>query len=523
MHAISSDPTMTVTVRAAGGNAVWWCVLTVLCVVLLAPLTLADVPPLLDYPNHLARLFVLAFLPTDPVLARFYQPRWGIIPNLGLDLTVPPLLRIFPVHHVGRAVVGVTILLPAFGSIAYHRALTGRRSYWPLGSVLFVYNALLLRGFLNFIASMGIALLLAAVWIGWRERRASIAISLAAVGAVGLFFCHLTGLLLFAILIGAHELMMLRTSPLTPGWFGRRIASGLAVFTAPAVLYALSDLSGMRGAAVFRSVAGKADAALTPVLNYSWPLDLATAGFCVAVPALCFARRWCVVRFQAPLAAAVLTLLFAGLPNAFKGTFDLDTRFIVMLAFVAPAAMVPVAMPRRAATAIATGCFLLFAARMIVLDMEWIKWGGDLAEFRAAIAPIEPGDVVMTTGRPHGTPASHRLSDGTIVDAHLPALLVIEHRAWWPFLFDNVSQQPITTKEPYRTAAIAVDTSPDLIALLTSGDPRARPFTHVLAMGPEAVSADGLVRLSGNRQATLFAIDWQRLSRAQAASPRPGR
>ena len=32
-----------------------------LCVILLAPLALVDVPPLLDYPNHLARAVVLAF------------------------------------------------------------------------------------------------------------------------------------------------------------------------------------------------------------------------------------------------------------------------------------------------------------------------------------------------------------------------------------------------------------------------------------------------------------------------------
>src|SRR5580692_11690631 len=99
---------MTATTR---GDAAWWCLLIVLCLVLLAPLTLADVPPLLDYPNHLSRLFVLASLPGDPVLARFYMPHWAIIPNLALDLTVPPLLRIFPVAVVGRAVVGVILLL----------------------------------------------------------------------------------------------------------------------------------------------------------------------------------------------------------------------------------------------------------------------------------------------------------------------------------------------------------------------------------------------------------------------------
>jgi hypothetical protein len=37
----------------------WWSMLIPLCVVLLAPLAVVDVPPLLDYPNHLARAYVL--------------------------------------------------------------------------------------------------------------------------------------------------------------------------------------------------------------------------------------------------------------------------------------------------------------------------------------------------------------------------------------------------------------------------------------------------------------------------------
>jgi hypothetical protein len=37
----------------------WWSTLAALCL-LLAPLLLANVPPILDYPNHPARLFILA-------------------------------------------------------------------------------------------------------------------------------------------------------------------------------------------------------------------------------------------------------------------------------------------------------------------------------------------------------------------------------------------------------------------------------------------------------------------------------
>jgi hypothetical protein len=38
-------------------------------------------------------------------------------------------------------------------------------------------------------------------------------------------------------------------------------------------------------------------------------------------------------------------------------------------------------------------------------------------------------------------------------DEHLGALVLIERRAYWPFTFDNPSQQPIETREPYRSLA----------------------------------------------------------------------
>ena len=122
-------------------------------------------PPLLDYPNHLARAVVLAFGDSDPVLSRMYAAHWAIIPNLGMDLVLPPLLHVLPIHLAGRMVVGGAILLPVIGTIAYSRATFGTRSAWPLASGLVAYNATLLLGFLNFAAAIGIALLLAAAWI----------------------------------------------------------------------------------------------------------------------------------------------------------------------------------------------------------------------------------------------------------------------------------------------------------------------------------------------------------------------
>src|ERR1051326_7120421 len=107
---------------------------------LLAPLLIADVPPVLDYPNHLARLVLLAAGPHDPVMGRIFTPNWDIIPNLAGDLIGLELLRLMPIHVVGRCLLGGVLLLNLAGVLALHRAWFGRRSFWPLGSCLVAYN-----------------------------------------------------------------------------------------------------------------------------------------------------------------------------------------------------------------------------------------------------------------------------------------------------------------------------------------------------------------------------------------------
>src|SRR5690349_5916928 len=83
--------------------------LALMCTILLVPLALVDVPPLLDYPNHLARAFVLTFGAGDPILSQMYAAHWAVIPNLATDLILPPLLLILPIHLAGRIVIAIAI------------------------------------------------------------------------------------------------------------------------------------------------------------------------------------------------------------------------------------------------------------------------------------------------------------------------------------------------------------------------------------------------------------------------------
>ena len=293
--------------------------LALLCLILLAPLALVDMPPLLDYPNHLARAVVLAAGTSDPILSRMYAAHWAVIPNLGTDLVLPPLLHLLPVHLAGRIVVGISILLPVAGTVAYSRAVFGVYSPWPLASGLVAYNATLLLGFLNFVAAIGIALLLAAGWIAWRERHPARTVALATVGAVALFFCHLMGLLFFFMLVAGHEFEQLRLRRTHWAAILARLAALAPLFVVSLGLYLVSPLAPLVDRIEFSPLTDKARQLVLPFANYILPLDIVTACMVGTFLLACLAKHRCRASPASVVALLLTALLFLAAPWALQG------------------------------------------------------------------------------------------------------------------------------------------------------------------------------------------------------------
>lgn len=509
------------SLRAAPAHSpAWWLATVALCAILLAPLTIVDVPPLLDYPNHLARAYVLASLPGDPVLARFYAPHWSVIPNLALDLIAPPLIHILPVHVVGRLMIAAALVLPAMGTIAYNTALGGR--WWALSAGLIAYNCCLLYGFLNFEISLGIALLLAATWLRWRETHPVRAIVLGMAGALLLFACHLMGLVFFGLLIGGAELFKIAAPVLVPGgrtsWLAtallRRTCALAAVFAIPAVLYVLSDLRNLGGDAEFLPPGAKLRQFLTAFTNYDQRLDALTALVAFALPAVCLLTRHGRFPGRAAVPIVLLLIAFLAAPFAWKGTQSLDTRFAIMLAFMLFAGFVPARWPPGLRVTVAIGLVLLFAARMALLTTAWAAHRADLADLRTVLRPIQPGKAVFVAEAGlreapaywAANPNWRLLSNGIRTDEHLGALALIEHRAYWPFEFDNISQQPIETREPYRALAERVGGMPNRDEAAVAN---VCGFNYVLLTGADAVPPLPATRfrlLTQSGYAALYAV-----------------
>ena len=453
-------------------------------VLLLAPLLVVEVPPLLDYPNHLAKMWVLAFGAGDPVVARVYSTHWSIIGNLGVELAMPPLLPFIPLYWAGKIFLALALLLPWLGAVALNRATLPGRSAWPLAGCLVAYNSLYLLGFMNFLIGLGLGMLGAAGWIAWRDRRPALVVALAVPGAAALFFVHLFGLALFGLLVGAHEAARLAGWPLRWPGFGavaRRAAPLVAVFAVPAALYLASGIADAGGPAQYLSLRIKLGELAGPFLNYYQTPDRLVALAVVGFAAACVAWRRASVSPPVAIVAVALLLLWPFVPHVYKTVGYISARLPIMLGFLLFAGFAP-RLPRRLGLALGSVAALVFVARMAVVTQVWRGHEADLTQLRQTIAPIEPGKWVLAVDAPMAEViplwlAGHRswmTSGYQKTYYHLAALVLPERRAFWPRLFAGVGKQPVVVNPPFDA--------------LTAPEGELPEFQELAATAPSAIT-----------------------------------
>jgi hypothetical protein len=516
-----------------------------LVAVLLAPLFLTEMPPLLDYPNHLARMEILCRLPGDADLAKIYGTNWRIVPNIGIDLTMPAVTYVLPLMASGKIFVALALILPLAGVIALHRAVFQTASYWPLAAGLVAYNRLFFSGFLNFLIGVGLALLAAALWIAWRERPAWQRVGSAVMAAVVIFFCHLIAVAFYGLLLLAVELVRF--------WWMRRLGRGtvaplasvMVPFVIPAILYLRTPISGgdtSGGHGVIDALkhyywalaAGppglKLYGLMGPFLTYNRLLDAAAAVLVLAVLALFALQRRLTISPPLVGAPALLLIAYPLVPFFLMQTAWVDQRMPILAGFVLFAGTWPRVRSGRTARLMLAAFAVAILARTFVIGEVWSVHDAQIADFRQVIAPVQPGDrvLVVQTERNADPDAMVNRPDDVhtmlVNDAtmHLPALLVIEHKAFWPLLFTAPTKQPVKVNPPYDAISLPEGELPwagglgDLDPATLKWAPYLsewqRKFDWVLVLNPQdaqegySLPFDQLERVSAGKVAVLYRI-----------------
>ncbi|WP_066798740.1 hypothetical protein [Sphingomonas soli] len=146
----------------------WWQTrwFVALCTVLATvPLLWPEIPPLVDLPGHMGRYRVQLVYDQYPHLQQWYNFQWSLMGNLGVDLLIIPLAKVFGLEFAVKLIVISIPAMTVAGLLWIAREVHGRIPATALFALPLAYSFPFHFGFVNFALSMALALLAFGWWL----------------------------------------------------------------------------------------------------------------------------------------------------------------------------------------------------------------------------------------------------------------------------------------------------------------------------------------------------------------------
>ncbi len=412
--------------------------LAVVAATLILPVWIVQYPPLLDYPDHLARTFILSHLHDSAYqFSRYYTPQWGPYPYLSMDVLLVMLQQAFPIAIAGKIFLSLCLIGVPLSCWWFVRNANPGNDWIALWGLFVAFNQFFLESFVAFQLSLIACFVLLGFWLRWAPRISLKRWFILLLLTMLTYFSHLIGFILAGFVVTMYSLIARRGI--------RELLTSWLLFVPGCILYLISGLGTHNGSYLhFRTLDEKWDEFIHTLFGgYSARLTTITAFIAVACIALAWIRnrefrwnwRWIFV--------SVLALgLYVALPYSYGETFDIDVRvlpvfFIVMFAAADFGA--------RRAKIIGAIALVLFAARVVTIARTFRSEQPELQAISRGVAMMKPNSLMLTIVEPR-----HEHDPNRWPYEHFWAWAVIERGAFSPYLFDLPGQTPMRiTYESY--------------------------------------------------------------------------
>ena len=146
----------------------WWetrAFVAALIIASMIPLLYPPIPPLVDLPGHMGRYRVELGLASSPHLQQYFTYHWSLMGNLGLDLLIVPMAKLFGLELGTKLLILAIPPLTVAGFLWMAREVHHILPPTALFALPFVYGHPFLFGFVNFSLSMALAFLAFGLWL----------------------------------------------------------------------------------------------------------------------------------------------------------------------------------------------------------------------------------------------------------------------------------------------------------------------------------------------------------------------
>jgi hypothetical protein len=443
-----------------------------------------DYLPMVDAPNHLARLTIIA-APEGSALRRMFDVVWTPIPDLGLDLTFLALKGFLSPAAVLRLCVLFAVVAILASACVIQTAAFGRLS-WSVAFVpIFVFGSAWHLGLVNYLMGVGVSLGGVAFFVrGQRRLGLSDGIVLGAIGLLAIV-CHVAAFAAFMLLVSslycAEELAA--PSRAAAGAFLCKCGRLVPVFLPGMLFYALCEKPAHTWG-VHYALNGKLLAPMLATFGTGTEADVAVFGLTLAIFTWLGVsggiRVW---RRGAPalvLMAAAIILVPSQIDNALM----IDSRLMLVLALIA-LSMTEIrgfSHGLRQTVAMAALTVLIGYRATTMLGVE-SRYDRDVTEFRAAAQGVDGHAKVLvavdTTTRADCTRSAAGFKQSSL-HVDFGSFLTIDRNAFTPLIFAGRGQQPIRARGEYAPISSPASVPAPVDILQLADDPAEAPRVAAL-------------------------------------------
>lgn len=401
------------------------------------PVLSVTIPPLVDYPNHLARAYILGAWDRTPALQEKFVLNWGIRPYMASDAVIGLLNLFLPIYDAGRGFILFVLLLFAVATLTLHRVLYGKVSALPAIVYLFLFNHALFWGFLSYLCGAALAILAFAGWIHFRPRSILYRIGAFPVVALILFFSHLFGLVLYGLMVCGYEAWRLLATERDHRRILRDLPSVAVQFVAPGLLlinWVYSNRSLDNAINFYGSVTDKLTALISPV-HFGMPaVDFPIALFLGLLLVWMRGRKGVVFAPELRYPLVLLIICAIAMPHVLSDVWLMDIRLPLVAACLFAAGIRFEPSQAHAERNIVAIVAVLVVIRSAFIAHAWHPIDKNFDEFRAASKAIPASAKILVVQDEADTP-SKLISSYAQIYWHIGALAIIERSTFYPHLF----------------------------------------------------------------------------------------
>ncbi|PDS74855.1 hypothetical protein [Rhizobium sp. L43] len=427
-------------------------------------------PPILDYPNHYARIWLLSGGIGEQPFPKIYAVDWNrTFTNVGIDVLAIWLGPLVGADRLARALLFLAIVLPPLGAIGLHRALFGGQHHWQTAMLSLGWCATMIGGFINFQIGLGMALAFACVDLRLQGGNPALVFAWRLAAALLLTVMHLFSLGFYMAIVCGLEFSwrvdILRSKADLTRLVGRLVLALGACVLPPLVLYlrapALPNAGGNGLALAWNDgVVLILMNLLSAITTYVPLVDVVLV---LPLILICTrAARAGDIRIHAGLAVAAggLLLLSSVSPRHMLGTGWISWRFPIMTALVAMAMVCPFAnLTRRQALLLSLVINLAVFGRTGWVGWNWWLAQKDVAAVETVLKNVPAGAAVLPLEHDPETVSSIAYSSRYFFMReetfwHLPTLAVPFSHAFVPTLFTAKGKQPLSVLPAWSEIAV---------------------------------------------------------------------